>query len=161
MKDLEPANWAKRTSSWLPDFGSERRSPIKNWCQICCYQSAPKRMIYSNMIILAISIPENAVTADSRHGRLWFVQLSTKGRRLHSVFLPWSVVSWNFTGFHTQTEWMSPPCPGRRVSNDWCIKNSPANLWKPFGSFSVVFGKSIDRSSARSAIPAYRTLPDR
>ena len=30
-----------------------------------------------------------AVTADSTHTGLWFVQLSTQGQGLHSVFLPW------------------------------------------------------------------------
>ena len=59
-----------------------------------------------------------AVTADSTQGPLdRTAEYQEVGTSL-SIFTP---VSRNFTGFHTHTEWMSPPCPGWRVSNDWCI----------------------------------------
>ena len=46
-----------------------------------------------------------AVTADSTQGTSEYQGAGTS----LSIF---ALVSGNFTGFHTHTEWMSPPCPG-------------------------------------------------
>ena len=55
-------------------------------------------------------------------GGLWSVQLSTKGRGLHSVFLPWCPgTSLAFT----LTDGMSPPCPGG------------VQMWQMTGAFNT------------------------
>ena len=43
---------------------------------------------------------------------LWFVQLSTKGRGLHSVFLPCCLAELHWL---SHSQWMSSPCPGGGV----------------------------------------------
>ena len=62
-----------------------------------------------------------AVTADSTQGTSEYQGAGTS----LSIF---ALVSGNFTGFHTHTEWMSPPCPGGKGgkgdSNDWCMNGA-------------------------------------
>ena len=54
-----------------------------------CFRRLPRCLRLEMLFNVWWEDLRKAVTADSTHTGLWFVQLSTKGWGLHSVFLPW------------------------------------------------------------------------